>query len=127
VPCRYHYKTFPVVEDGRLEGLIGTGALARYPRDEWDRHHVGEAMRRDLRAVSIGPATDALHALEKMQRSGSGRLLVTDQDRLVGILSLKDLLRFLHLKLELEGVEDEGRRPGTPWPAGDRRETAMRP
>jgi CBS domain-containing protein len=37
-----------------------------------------------------------------MQRSGSSRLLVTEGDRLVGIVSLKDLLRFLDLKLELE-------------------------
>jgi CBS domain-containing protein len=37
-----------------------------------------------------------------MQHTGSSRLLVTDADRLVGILSLKDLLRFLNLKIELE-------------------------
>jgi CBS domain-containing protein len=41
-----------------------------------------------------------------MQRTGSSRLLVTDGDRLVGIVSLKDLLRFLDLKLELEDGED---------------------
>jgi CBS domain-containing protein len=45
-----------------------------------------------------------------MQRTGSSRLLVTDGDRLVGILSLKDLLRFLDLKLELE----DGQRYATP-------------
>jgi len=44
-----------------------------------------------------------------MQRTGSSRLLVTDANRLVGIVSLKDLLRFLDLKLELE--EGEGHSP----------------
>ena len=39
-----------------------------------------------------------------MQRTGSSRLLVTEGDRLLGIVSLKDLLRFLDLKLELEGT-----------------------
>jgi CBS domain-containing protein len=37
-----------------------------------------------------------------MQRTGSSRLLVIDGHRLVGIVSLKDLVRFLDLKLELE-------------------------
>ena len=44
-----------------------------------------------------------MEALGKMQRTGSSRLLVTEGDRLLGIVSLKDLLRFLNLKLELEG------------------------
>jgi CBS domain-containing protein len=38
-----------------------------------------------------------------MTRTGASRLLVTEDGRLVGILSLKDLLRFLNLKLEFEG------------------------
>ena len=42
-----------------------------------------------------------------MQSTGSSRLLVTEGDRLVGILSLKDLLHFLQLKMELEGTEEK--------------------
>jgi Zn-dependent protease/CBS domain-containing protein len=103
---RYHHKTFPVVADGRLLGVIGTRMLARFPREEWGRVSVGEAMRADLDAVTVPPQTDAMKALERMQRTGSSRLLVTEGDRLVGIISLKDLLRFLHLKLELEGPEE---------------------
>jgi CBS domain containing-hemolysin-like protein len=47
-----------------------------------------------------------MEALGKMQRTGASRLLVTDGDRLVGIVSLKDLLGFLNLKLELKGRDD---------------------
>lgn len=104
---RYHRKMFPVATGGRLEGVIGTQALARYPRDEWANHTVGEAMRQDVNTLSISPDADALRALGKMRQVGSGRLLVTDRDRLVGIISLKDLLRFLDLKLQLEGGDNE--------------------
>jgi Zn-dependent protease/CBS domain-containing protein len=101
---RYHRKAFPVVSDGHLEGVITTQALMQVPRGEWDRHTVGELMRHDVRALTIRPDADAVYALAKMQRTGSSRLLVTDEDRLVGIISLKDLLRFLNLKLELESA-----------------------
>jgi Zn-dependent protease/CBS domain-containing protein len=102
---RFHHKTFPVVSDGHLEGFIGTRVLAQIPRSNWDRHTVGEVMERDLKAITIPPNTDALEALAKMQRSGLSRLLITEQDHLVGILSLRDLLSFLNLKIELEGSD----------------------
>jgi Zn-dependent protease/CBS domain-containing protein len=102
---RYHRKMFPVASDGHVEGVISTQALARFPREEWDKHTVAEAMRQDVNALSVAPNADALEALGRMQRTGSSRLLVTDGDRLVGIVSLKDLLRFLDLKLELEDSE----------------------
>jgi predicted transcriptional regulator len=110
---RYHRKTFPVVSDGHLEGCVDTRALALVPRAEWERHTVGEVMRHDLGPVTIAPDADALEALEQMRRTGFSRLLVTQEGRLVGIVSLKDLLRFLALKLELEGG-DEGQGRGPP-------------
>ena len=100
---RYHRKTFPVVSNGHLEGCIDTQAMTQIPRPEWNQHTVGEVLRRDLTALTIRPDADAIDALAKMQRSGVSCLLVTDGDRLVGLISLKDLLRFLDLKLELEG------------------------
>jgi Zn-dependent protease/CBS domain-containing protein len=104
---RYHHKTYPVVADGRVEGVISTRMLANHPRGEWGRHTVGEAMERDIKPVSIGPDADALQALDRMQRTGSARLLVMEGERLSGIVSLKDLLSLLQLKLELEGEGDE--------------------
>jgi CBS domain-containing protein len=41
--------------------------------------------------------------MTKMQRTGRSPLLVVDRDQLVGILSLRDLLEFLTLKLQFEG------------------------
>jgi Zn-dependent protease/CBS domain-containing protein len=117
---RYHRKAFPVGSDGHLEGFISTQALADVPRAEWEQHTVGELMRHDLDAITIPAGAGALEALQKMRRIGSSRLLVTEGDRLVGIISLKDLLHFLSLKLELEGPDgpDSGAaapRHGSTW------------
>jgi predicted transcriptional regulator len=93
--------------------------LAVITRSEWELHTVGEVMRRDLSALTIAPDRDALDALARMQREGVSRLLVTERDRvpgegdrLVGIVSLQDLMRFLSLKLELEGPDEPGNGPG---------------
>ncbi len=122
---RYHRKTFPVVSDGHLEGCIETQALARMPRGEWDRHTVGEVMRRDLGTLTIAPDADALDALGKMQRGGVSRLLVTEGGRLVGMVSLKDLLSFLNLKLELEGPAEEAPEETRSPAEADRRAAAL--
>jgi Zn-dependent protease/CBS domain-containing protein len=104
---RFHRKTFPVIADGRLVGCITTRALAELPRSEWERRTVEDLMLRDLAPLTIAPDTDALDALTQMQRNQVSRLLVTQDGHLVGIVSLKDLLRFLNLKLELHQNDDE--------------------
>ncbi len=107
---RYHHRAFPVTTDGRLEGVVTTRALGEVPRAEWANRTVGEVMAKDLRPVTIPANADALEALGKMQRTGSSRLLVTEGDHLLGLVSLKDLLHFLNLKLELE--DESSQRPG---------------
>ena len=90
---------------GRLHQHEGFG---KNPRGEWNLHTVSEVMEHDLKTFTIPPDADALEVLGKMQRSGAMRLLVAEGDRLVGIISLNDLLRFLNLKIELEGTADNG-------------------
>jgi Zn-dependent protease len=111
---RYHRKLFPVASNGHLEGIITTQSLSRIPRAEWRLHTVGEVMQRDIRPLTIAPDADALDALAKMQRTGISRLLVTEGDHVVGIVSLKDLLRFLNLKLELGETPTDVSRPSGP-------------
>jgi CBS domain-containing protein len=54
---------------------------------------------------TIDAETDAIKALSLMNRTGNTRLLVREDNRLVGIIALKDILKFLSLKLDLEGVQ----------------------
>jgi Zn-dependent protease/CBS domain-containing protein len=103
----HHHKSYPVLDGGRLIGVVTTRMLSEFPRDQWDFHTVGEVMKQDIGKLCIPPHTDALEAFERIQKTGSSRLFVTEGDHLVGIISLKDLVRFLQLKLELEGEEDQ--------------------
>jgi CBS domain containing-hemolysin-like protein len=73
------------------------------PREEWNRHTVGEVLQPCNPENTISPDTDAVEALAQISKSGQSRLMVVDHDRLVGVLALKDLVGFLATKLDLEG------------------------
>ena len=51
---------------------------------------------------SVHPNDDAMRALIKINRAGASRLMVVEDGHLLGILSLKDLMRFMSAKTELE-------------------------
>lgn len=99
---RHHHKMYPVVESGRLLGCVTTREVTQLPREQWPLRRVGEIARPCSPDNTISRDADAMDALTRMSRSQSSRLMVVDDGRLVGIVALKDMLRFLSLKLELE-------------------------
>jgi CBS domain-containing protein len=99
---KYHFKMFPVMDDGRLVGCITTRQIKEVPREQWNRVTIGELADQDRLENIISPDTDAVHALALMHQSENSRLLVMEGTKLVGILTLRDLMKFLALKVELE-------------------------
>jgi Zn-dependent protease/CBS domain-containing protein len=100
---RYHYKMFPVARNSTLEGCVSTRQIKEIPQEQWDERHVQDILAPCSMETTIPPNTDAMKALATMNRTGNSRLLVVDGDQLVGIITLKDMLKFLHLKVDLEG------------------------
>lgn len=104
---RYHYKMFPVVEDSRLVGCISTQNVKEIPRQEWDRRTVQEIVKECSVDNTIGPDTDATKVLAKMNRTRQSRLMVVDGENLIGVITLKDMLRYLSVKLDLKGEDED--------------------
>jgi Zn-dependent protease len=103
----YHFKMYPVVEGGTLIGCITTRQVKETPRDQWTLRTVGDVASRCSSENTIEPAADALKALSVMSRTGNSRLMVVDDGRLVGIITLKDIMGFLSVKLELDEYEQQ--------------------
>ena len=99
---RHHHKLYPVVDDGRLTGCVTVNQIRSLPRDEWDAKDVAHIASGCTAANTISPDADALEALRLMRNSGQSRLLVTSNGHLEGVLTLKDLLEFFSLRLQLE-------------------------
>jgi Zn-dependent protease/CBS domain-containing protein len=101
---RYPYKMFPVVDHGQLAGVVTIDRLREIPREEWPAHTVKEIAGTCTEGNTIDPDADATKALEKMNQTGSSRLMVVDHGQLVGMLALRDLLGFLSRKLSVEAA-----------------------
>lgn len=100
---KYHYKMFPIVEDtDRLIGCVTTKQVKEIPREEWSQRNVREIATPCSAENTIGPQVDAMKALSIMSKTGASRLMVTEKNRLLGIIALKDFLKFFALKVELE-------------------------
>lgn len=102
VVYRHHHKLYPVLDGERLVGCVTTRGIRELPREEWERQSVGAVAEPCDATNSVAPDDDALAALAKMRRSGTSRLLVVSEGRLLGLLTLKDLLEFFSLKVELD-------------------------
>lgn len=102
----HHYKMFPVSDNGDLKGCVTTASVRDIPRDQWGDTDVGDVLQSCTDDNTISADADAMDAMSKMNRTGSSRLLVTEGDRLIGIISLKDLLGFLSRKVELDEPEE---------------------
>jgi Zn-dependent protease/predicted transcriptional regulator len=99
---KYHYKMFPVVDNGNLAGCISTRQVKEVPREKWGQETVGRLASQCSLDNTISPDTDALKALSMINKTGNSRLLVVEGHKLVGVLTLRDMMQFLSLKVELE-------------------------
>ena len=98
----YHFKMFPVVNRGQVLGCVSTRDIKSLPQYLWKQHLVQDMLAPCSNDNTISPQDDALTALTKMNQTGLSRLMVIDDNRLVGVIAIKDLLAFLALKVELE-------------------------
>jgi Zn-dependent protease/CBS domain-containing protein len=104
---RFAFKSFPVAVGERLVGCVSLDVVKAVPRGEWPLHTVAEVME-GCGGATIPDTADAAEALARMRRGGRTRLMVTSGGRLVGVLSLRDLLAYLSLKDEVESAQPAG-------------------
>jgi CBS domain-containing protein len=99
---RFRYASFPVVKDDRLVGLLTFHAVKEIERSKWPQVTAQEAMLPITPRLTIDQNTELTEALTRLAASGSGRLLVMAGDKLIGILSQRDIMQLFELKTAVE-------------------------
>ncbi len=100
---KHHYKMYPVAENGRLIGCVTISQVKTIPKEERETYTVGELAVKCSDNNTIGPDEDAMKALTIMRKTNSSRLMVAEGDKLIGVITLKDMMGLLSLKIDLEG------------------------
>jgi len=99
---KHHFKMYPVLDNSKLIGCVTTHMVKGIPKEDWKIRKVGEIVSPCSDDNSVRADADAMDALSKMYRSGNSRLLVVEDGKLVGIITLKDMMKFLSIKMDIE-------------------------
>ena len=92
----YHrFTSFPVVEDGRVIGLVTIDALGAIPRERWSAMRAEAITDRDP-TLFVAAGDDLTTVLDRRGFARDGRAVVVDADgRPAGLVSLTDVERAL--------------------------------
>ena len=100
---QHHFKMFPVVEGSELVGCILLADVKQVPHTESASRTVRELMRPVTSENSVPadmPTSKLLTGI--MQPSTQSRYMVVDNGQLVGMISIKDLLEVIALRIEFD-------------------------
>jgi Zn-dependent protease/CBS domain-containing protein len=100
---RYDHGAFPVEEQGRAIGLLTLRGVRRVPREQWPTHRVRDHMVPLGDQVVVAPDARMDGVLGKLQDGEANRVLVAQDDEVVGIITPSDLTRWLRRWRTLEG------------------------
>jgi Zn-dependent protease/CBS domain-containing protein len=98
---RYRLTSFPVCQSGQVMGIITLQSVKEIPREKWKDKTIRESVTPISPEHILHPEDEAVEALRKIITSDLGRLPVVEKNRIVGILSRKDVMNLLVIKTDL--------------------------
>jgi Zn-dependent protease/CBS domain-containing protein len=94
-------RALPVVDNGRLVGIVSITDGAHVPQDAWATTPVGQVMTR-APLKTLGPDADLSAALQLMVENGVHQIPIVQNGNLLGMLSRADVMRYLHLSRDMQ-------------------------
>ncbi len=100
---RYHYSSFPVVENDMLRGIVTLEDLKSVARERWHEATVGEVLNASFVASALHPRDPAEKLLQLIMRKGYERLPVVDDDgAVIGIVTRRGLMSTIKIMTSLK-------------------------
>ena len=102
---RYRFGRFPVVEDFRSEkfiGIISLHDIKSIERKRWPEVRVGDIVKAVTENEKVNMSMEISDAIKKMGRSDLGHLVIMSGNKIKGIITKSDVMRFIKLRSELQ-------------------------
>lgn len=99
------HSSYPVIEGGEVVGLISLRRAGTIPRDERSLKRVRDAMYRGDEVTVLSPEVGMVEVMDRLDTEPK-RIPVVEDGRLVGILSISDVVRALEIE-QARGPGDE--------------------
>lgn len=94
-------RCYLVLDGGAFRGLVTLHEVKGLPRERWAETPVEQIMVPYYAVRSVSPSATLLEALEIMDEGGFGQLPVSEEGRVIGLLTREDALKMVALNLEL--------------------------
>lgn len=98
---RRNVRSLPIVEDGRLLGVVTVGDIRHVPQEEWETTTVDSIMTPVEKLVTLRPEDSLSQAMAAMAERDLNQLPVVRGEVLVGVLNRSNLIRFMQIRNEL--------------------------
>lgn len=89
---------FPVLEDGRLVGIVCLDDVRKVPGSERSTKTVSEIMTPRDELITVNTEDDASDALRTISTHSIRQLVVLENDQFFGLVRRRDIVRFLQLQ-----------------------------
>jgi len=95
---KYGYGGFPVVEGEKLLGIVTLKEIKNVPRENWSLMMVSDVFVPHNTKWEIASEEDIMKALELMITEDKGRIAVTKNEEIIGLITRNGIARYVQIK-----------------------------
>jgi Zn-dependent protease/predicted transcriptional regulator len=95
---KYGYGGFPVLDDGKFLGFLTLKEVKEVPREDWGKTIVSDVVVPHEKRWEVSLSDDVMTALELMIKEDKGRIVVTERDRIVGLITRNGIAQYMQIK-----------------------------
>ncbi len=94
---RYGYGGFPVMDDGKFLGIITLREIKNVPREDWSKVKISDVLVPHNKKWEMTPDSNVMGALELMIKEDKGRIIVMENDKIIGLITRNGIARYLQI------------------------------
>ncbi|MGB8218255.1 MAG: CBS domain-containing protein [Candidatus Methanoperedens sp.] len=92
---RFKHMGYPVLDDSEVKGIVTFTDVQKVPKEDRKKVRVSDIMTKEL--ITLREDEDAENAIKLMTVNNIGRIVITKEKQIVGIVSRTDILRSVQL------------------------------